>query len=41
VKTILRLWQTLYYRWALAEIDLMHPDVPRIVRRLNELEAST
>jgi hypothetical protein len=26
-----------YYRWALREINPMHPDVPRIVRRLREL----
>lgn len=27
-----------YYARALAEIDLLHPDVPRIVLRLHELE---
>lgn len=26
-----------HLRWALAEIDPMHPDVPRIVLRINEL----
>jgi hypothetical protein len=26
-----------YYRWALAEIDPMHPDVPYIVHRLRVL----
>jgi hypothetical protein len=27
-----------WYRWALREIHPMHPDVPRIVRRINQLE---
>ena len=26
-----------FYRWALSEIDPMHPDLPRIVRRQREL----
>jgi hypothetical protein len=26
-----------FYRWALREINPLHPDVPRIVRRQNEL----
>jgi len=26
-----------YYRWALRDINPLHPDVPRIVRRLREL----
>jgi hypothetical protein len=45
MKTILRralrpLWREAairYYRWALAEIDLQHPDLPRIVMRLRSL----
>jgi hypothetical protein len=41
VKAILRLWRLVYYRWALAEIDPLHPDVPHIVHRINELEAAT
>jgi hypothetical protein len=28
----------LYDRWALREMDPLHPDVPRIVRRIRELE---
>ena len=27
-----------YYRWALAEISPLHPDVPRIVHRIHQLE---
>jgi hypothetical protein len=41
VKSLLPLWHTwlrFYYRWALSEIDPMHPDVPAIVHRLAELE---
>ena len=26
-----------FYRWAMSEINPMHPDVPRIVRRQQEL----
>ena len=26
-----------FYRWAMREINPMHPDVPRIVRRQQEL----
>lgn len=29
-----------WWRWALREIDPMHPDVPCIVRRINQLEMS-
>jgi hypothetical protein len=29
-----------FYSWALREINPMHPDVPYIVRRLNELQRS-
>ena len=28
-----------YYRWAMRQIDPLHPDVPHIVRRITELEA--
>lgn len=28
-----------YLRWALREIHPLHPDVPFIVRRINELES--
>lgn len=28
-----------YLRWALREIHPLHPDVPVIVRRINELDA--
>jgi hypothetical protein len=27
-----------YYRWAMRQIDPLHPDVPEIVRRINDLE---
>lgn len=27
-----------WWKWALREIDPMHPDVPVIVRRINQLE---
>lgn len=27
-----------FYRWAMSEINPMHPDVPRILRRQRELE---
>jgi hypothetical protein len=27
-----------FYRWAMKEISPMHPDVPRIVRRQQELD---
>jgi hypothetical protein len=27
-----------WWRWALREIDPLHPDVPRIVRVINQLE---
>jgi hypothetical protein len=27
-----------WYRWALSEINPLHPDVPFIVQRINELE---
>jgi hypothetical protein len=27
-----------FKRWALREIDPMHPDLPRLVLRVNELE---
>ena len=30
--------EVLYLQWALREIDPLHPDVPFIVRRINELE---
>lgn len=28
-----------FLRWARREIDVMHPDLPRLVVRINELEA--
>lgn len=30
-----------FYRWALREIDPLHPDVPRIVLRQRELAEQT
>jgi hypothetical protein len=35
---IWRMWCLAYYRWAVSEIDPMHPDLPHIVRRINALE---
>jgi hypothetical protein len=37
---IYRLAALAYYRWAIREIDPLHEDVPHIVRRINELEAT-
>lgn len=37
LRPLFRCLQLFYYRWALREIDPLHPDVPRIVRKLNEL----
>jgi hypothetical protein len=28
------------YRWAIRQIDPLHPDVPEIVRRIHDLEHS-
>lgn len=36
---VLRLWKLAYLRWALREINPLHPDVPAIVRALNHLES--
>jgi hypothetical protein len=36
---IVDLAETLYLRWALREIDPMHPDVGYIVQRLAQLSA--
>jgi hypothetical protein len=35
---LVRLWKVTIYKWALREIDPMHPDVPFIVRELHRLE---
>lgn len=37
---VLRLWTLAFYRWALREIDPMHPDLPHLVVRINELETA-
>lgn len=37
LEPLLRHWQIFFYGWALREIDPMHPDLPVIVTRLNEL----
>lgn len=34
-----RLWLIAFYRWALREIHPLHPDVPYIVHRINDLES--
>lgn len=38
--TIFRLWALAFYRWALREIDPMHPDLPAIVVKVRQLEAA-
>jgi hypothetical protein len=38
IAPIVRMWKLAWWRWALREIDPMHPDVGLIVRRVNELE---
>ena len=30
-----------YYRWAMRQIDPLHPDVQEIVRRINDLERAS
>lgn len=40
IRPIWHLWLRTYLRWALREIDPLHPDVPSIVFRLNELETA-
>jgi hypothetical protein len=39
LRPIVDLWRGFYLRWALREIDPMHPDVPRIVNALNDIES--
>jgi hypothetical protein len=38
LQPLFRLLALEFYRWAMREIDPMHPDVPHIVHRINELE---
>jgi hypothetical protein len=38
---LFRLMALTYYRWAMREIDPLHPDVPEIVRRINDLERAS
>lgn len=42
VTDMLRAWwrrrRAWFYRWAHREIDPLHPDVPKVVTTLNELE---
>lgn len=38
LRPLLVLMALTYYRWALREIDPLHPDVPEILRRINGLE---
>lgn len=43
MKALYPLWREAalrWWRWALREIDPMHHDVPRIVRRIRELEVA-
>ena len=35
---IYRLMALAWYRWALRQIDPLHPDVPEIVRKISEIE---
>jgi len=37
---VFRLMALCYYRWAMSQIDPLHPDVPEIVLRIRELENS-
>lgn len=39
IRPLIREARIAYYRWALAEINPLHPDVPRIVHRLRSLRA--
>jgi len=38
LEPIARLAALTYYRWAISEIDPLHPDVPSLVCKINELE---
>jgi len=38
LRSIATLAALVYYRWAMSQIDPLHPDVPAIVCRINELE---
>lgn len=40
LRPIWRTWRLFILKWALKEINPMHPDLPLIVRRLRELEDS-
>ena len=39
VESITRLAALTYYRWAMNQIDPLHPDVPEIVCKISELQA--
>lgn len=41
IQPVIDLIRLHWYRWALSEIHPLHPDVPLIVTRINELERST
>lgn len=38
LRPLLHLFELAFKRWALREIDPMHPDLPKLVLRVNELE---
>jgi hypothetical protein len=38
LRPLLQLAELAFKRWALREIDPMHPDLPKLVVRVNELE---
>lgn len=38
LEPIARLVALMYYRWAMSEMDPLHPDVPDIICRINELQ---
>ena len=40
LQPIVHAWKLFFYRWALREINPLHPDLPYIVHRLAELERS-
>lgn len=38
LQSILRLIALAYYTWAMREMDPQHPDLPRVVLRIRELQ---
>lgn len=40
IRPVLHLIALAWWRWALREVHPLHPDVPVIVRRINQLETA-